>query len=80
MKPARNIGDAGAVWDYGLIYDGGLWLEAANFPHFPNIPRRAAARGRVVGKLGIAFSRTRQNETKQPADGTTAPSTWRVCR
>jgi len=65
MNSARNIGEADPFWS-GVVDNGrGLWLEAANFPVFPDIPDGLSTPGGKLGKVGNVAPGKRQNKNRK---------------
>ena len=66
MNSARNIGEADPFRSRVVANGRGVWLEAVNFPVFPDIPDDLSTRGGKLGKVGNVALDKRQNKNKTP--------------
>ena len=66
MNSARNIGKADPFRS-GVVDNGrGSWLEAVNFPVFPDIPDGSSSFGGKLGKVENVAPGKRQNKNRKP--------------
>ena len=66
MNSAKSIGEAGSFRSRVVNNGRGVWLEAVNFPVFPDIPDGLSTPGGKLGKVGNVAPGKRQNKNRKP--------------
>ena len=67
MNSAKNIGEAESFRSRLVDNGRGVWLEAVNFPVFPDIPDGLSTRGGKLGKVGNVPLVNARTRTDNPA-------------